>query len=383
MAYELSDDVLQYLEDSEEETLRLIEQLCRIPAPSLKEEKRAAFCKDFLLQSGAEGVVIDEALNVLYPVGCDGRDDIVLFLAHTDTVFPDTEPMPFARDGTYLYSPGVGDDTACLAILLMVARYVATRKLVPNYGILFAANAGEEGLGNLKGIRQIMQTYAGRIREVYSFDAQYTALYNRCVGSHRYEITVETEGGHSFGNFGRKNAIHAASELICRLYSCEIPQVGDSKTTYNVGVIEGGTSVNTIAQNVKFLYEYRSDDAECLERMRLFFESEIEEALRSGDARYLVRTVGIRPCGGNVDTDRLTDMSRTVAQICEKHSGLVCTAKSASTDCNIPMSMGIPSITVGNFLGSGAHTREEKVRIDSIPVGLKITAEIVLSHFFA
>ena len=107
-----------------EEVLELIEALCRIPAPSGHEEARAAFCKNWLLEQGAEGVVIDEALNVLYPVNCEGRNDIVLFMAHTDTVFPDTEPMPFSRDIEYLYSPGVGDDTTCLAVLMMIAKYL-------------------------------------------------------------------------------------------------------------------------------------------------------------------------------------------------------------------------------------------------------------------
>ena len=246
---------------------------------------------------------------------------------------------------------------------------------------MFAANSGEEGLGNLKGIRQIMKDYDGRISEVYSFDGMYKRLANKCVGSHRYEIIFETEGGHSFNAFGNRNAIYAMSELVHNLYSYEVPVCGDSKTTYNVGIAEGGTSVNTIAQKAKLLYEYRSDSNECLEKMREIFENEIIKAKERNDAEITVNTIGIRPCGKDVDSEKLAKMSEKCIKICEKYSGFDCLLGSASTDCNIPMSMGIPAVCVGIFWGSGAHTREEKVEISSIPAGIKIAAELILENF--
>ena len=381
MSFELSNEVLEYLKSSEDETIKLIESLCAIPAPSHHEEKRAEFVKRWLKEHGAEGVYIDEALNVIYPIDCDGRDDIVAFIAHTDTVFPDMEPMKFVNDGEYLYSPGVGDDATGLAILMMVARYVTQNKLKPTNGVLFIANSCEEGLGNLKGTKQFMKDFEGRIQEVYSLDAQYTYLYNKCVGSHRYEITFETEGGHSFSAFGNRNAIHAMSDLVCRLYEKKVPVKGNSHTTYNVGVVEGGTSVNTIAQKAKIMYEYRSDDMACLAEMQEFFEETIQKAKEEGKAEITVDTIGIRPCGGNVDEERLTRMTNRVIEVCQKHSGLPCVAKSGSTDCNIPQSLGIPAVAFGCYQGAGAHTREEKVLISSIPTGLKIGAELILEYF--
>ncbi len=381
MAKEIFDFISEHLEDVKQETITLIEELCGIPAPSNHEEKRAQFCKKWLEDCGAEGVVIDSALNVLYPLGCENKDDIVLFSAHTDTVFPDLEPMPFKNDGEYLYSPGVGDDTACLAIMMIVVKYIIKYGLKPKCGILFAANSGEEGLGNLKGIRQIMKDYSGRISEAYTFDGQYNELVNKCVGSHRYEITFETEGGHSFRDFGNRNAIFAMSELVHSLYKCEVPVCGDSITTYNAGVVEGGTSVNTIAQNAKLLYEYRSDSYECLEKMRVFFENEISKAKYSKNAEIKVNTVGERPCSGDVDSEKLAKISEKCIKICEKHSGIKCLAGSGSTDCNIPMSLGVPAVCVGLYLGGGEHTREEKVEISSIPVGIKIAAELILEYF--
>ena len=381
MSFELSKEVLQYLKDSEEETIKLIETLCGIPAPSHHEERRAEFVKNWLEANGAKGVYIDSALNVLYPVGCEGRDDIVVFLAHTDTVFPDMEPMPFVNDGEYLYSPGVGDDTTSLAVLMMIARYVAQNDLKPSRGVLFVANSCEEGLGNLKGTKQFMADYEGRITEFYSFDAKFPAMTNKCVGSHRYEILFETEGGHSFGAFGNRNAIYAMADVVCRLYDHEVPVDGNSRTTYNVGIVEGGTSVNTIAQSCKVLYEYRSDSAECLAKMQAFFEETIAQAKEAGKADIKVNLLGVRPCEKDVDTVRLAEMTAKAIRISEKHSGIPCEAKSGSTDCNIPMSMGIPAIAVGVYLGDGTHTREERVLISSIPTGLKIGAELILEFF--
>jgi len=381
MSYELSEDILKYLKDSEEETIKLIETLCGIPAPSHHEERRAEFVKNWLTDNGAKGVYIDEALNVLYPVGCEGRDDIVVFLAHTDTVFPDMEPMPFVNDGEYLHSPGVGDDTASLAVLIMIAKYVAQNDLKPTRGILFVANSCEEGLGNLKGTKQFMADYEGRIAEVYSFDAKFQAMTNKCVGSHRYEILFETEGGHSFSAFGNRNAIHAMADVVCRLYDCEVPVEGNSRTTYNVGIVEGGTSVNTIAQNCKLLYEYRSDSAECLAKMQTFFEETMKQAKKDGKAEITVNLIGVRPCEKDVDQIKLAEMTEKAVRVSEKYSGIPCKVTSGSTDCNIPMSMGIPAISVGVYQGDGTHTREERVLISSIPVGLKIAAELILEYF--
>ncbi len=382
MSLKLPKELTKYLENAKDETIKLIEELCSIPAPTGHEEKRAEFCKAWLEKWGAEGVYIDSALNVLYPVGCEGKDDIVLFMAHTDTVFPDTEPMPFYSDGEYLYSPGVGDDTTCLAVLLMIAKYVAKNKMKAPCGVLFAANSCEEGLGNLKGIRQIMEDYSGRISAVYSFDGQYDTVVNRCVGSHRYEVTFKTRGGHSFRDFGKRNAILSMSKFVCSLYECRVPEKVRTKTTYNVGVVEGGTSVNTIAEEVKLLVEYRSDDEECLEEMKRIFEEEIDIANSDYYTTVTAKLIGERPCAGDVDKKKFALVSNRGMLATGKYSKTFCKVTSGSTDCNIPMSMGIPAIAVGSYRGSGEHTREEKVLIESIPVGLKIAAEIIFGYFY-
>ena len=379
--FELDGKVLQFLQNHEQETFDLIETLSKIPAPSGKEELRVEFCKKWFTENGAKDVIVDNALNVICPIGCENKNDIVVFMAHTDVVFPDMTELPFSKDNEYMYCPGIGDDTACLAKLMIVAKYVFQNELTAPCGIMFIANSCEEGLGNLKGIRQIMKDYAGRIAEVYTFDGSYNHIINRCVGSHRYELTFKTEGGHSFSGFGNRNAIYAMSDFICNLYKCQVPVKENCKTTYNVGIVEGGTSVNTIPQEAKMLYEYRSNYKECLAYMKNFFEDEVEKAKNKGLAEITVKLIGDRPCGGNVDKEKLEKMCNLAIRVSEKYSGIPCNTLSGSTDANIPMSLGVPSICVGSHLAYGAHTRGEKLLISSVPIGLKITAEIVLNYF--
>lgn len=373
-----TEETAAYFASLQEELVQLIEALCAHPAPSGQEEQRSGFCLEWLHSNGAESAYIDSAKNVLYPYGCKGKDKIILFCAHTDTVFPDTQPMPFHNDGTYLHSPGVGDDTACVAMLLMVARFVTQRRLTSDYGILFAANSCEEGLGNLRGIKQIMADYGHRITEVYAFDATFNHIFDRCVGSERYRITLRTQGGHSYYDFGNSNAIAAAAELITKLYRVEVPRKDGSKTTYNVGTVSGGCSVNTVAQEASFLYEYRSDDYSSLATMRQTFHSIVEAFRARGLAQVTVETVGIRPCANLSDSARLREMADRAVQIVQKHTGKDCGTDAASTDCNVPLSMGIPAVCIGTYWGEGAHTREEKIRIDSLAPGLAIVAETVL-----
>ena len=157
MAYELPAQAQTYIRDHKQELVELVKALCAIPAPSNQEQRRAAFCKDWLEKAGCTGVYIDDALNVVYPVNAESSDQLTLFTAHLDTVFPDLEPLPMEEKDGILHCPGVGDDTANAAILLLLARYIAQNHLQPKDGFLLVCDTGEEALGNLKGIKQFMQ----------------------------------------------------------------------------------------------------------------------------------------------------------------------------------------------------------------------------------
>lgn len=361
-----------FIEEHKENIFKTLKELCAIPAPSHFEHARAKYCKKWLEDAGAEGVYIDEALNVVYPVNCDGSDRITVFVAHTDTVFPDTEPMPYVDDGERIQCPGVGDDTASLVVLLYAAKYFTERGIDAPGGVLFVCNSCEEGLGNLKGTRRIMKDYEGRVAQFISFDAgKISAMADVCVGSHRYEVEVLTEGGHSYGAFGNKNAIAELSEIVNEIYSIEVPKVGNSKTTYNVGTISGGTSVNTIAQRAVMLCEYRSDNEDCLAEMKARFEMIFENA-REREITVNVTPIGERPCMGKVDASKIERLAEIYTEIVNQTVGLKVIRGSSSTDCNIPLSIGIPSLCVGVFNGGGAHTRDEWIEKASLPVGLEV-----------
>ncbi len=383
MAYQMTKDLETYLADSLPEVLSLLEEICTIPSPSGQEDKRAQFIKTWLEKEGAKGVYIDRAKNVIFPVNCEGKDNITVFAAHSDTVFPMETPLPFTRDEKNLYCPGVGDDAMCLVMMLFVIRYILRKGITPKNPVLFVADSCEEGLGNLKGTRALFEDFEGRIERFYTFDGLYRDLVNHCVGSHRFIVTATAQGGHSFASFGNTNAIAALSALITDLYTIKVPEKEGTKTTYNVGTIEGGTTVNSIAQKAKMLCEYRSDDAQCLAIMEEAFKEKFEKAKKMENVSFDVEIVGIRPCGAPRDKEALLEMTNRAKEVCEKESGVPCTIKSGSTDCNIPASLGIPALCVGTFDGGGEHTLEEWVVTDSIPKGLKITATIILDYFNA
>ena len=362
--------IKKYAKANETILLETLKELCLIPAPSGKEEKRAAYCKQWLANIGAKDVYIDEALNVIFPLNCEGSNDITVFVAHTDTVFPDLEPMPLADDGENIYCPGIGDDTASLAVMLLLAKYCVENNLQPNGGFLFVANSGEEGLGNLKGTRQLFTDYEGRIAQFISFDSNFDIINDRCVGSHRYEVEVQTQGGHSFQCFGLANAIAQLSQIVSSIYQINIPQKENCRTTYNVGTICGGTSVNTIAQNAKMLCEYRSEDKDCLAYMEAQFAKIFSQA-NTEEVKVLVTKVGDRPCG-DVEPGKIDTLVNKLLPVIADVIGMPVNTKSASTDCNIPLSLGIPAVCIGVYFGGGSHTREEWVRKDSLTTGLEI-----------
>ena len=199
----------------------------------------------------------------------------------------------------------------------------------------------------------------------------------RAVGSKRFRITVRTIGGHSYGAFGNPNAIAQLSELIHELYQVQVPREG--KTTYNVGMISGGTSVNTIAQSAEMLYEFRSDSREGLSYMEDKFEHIMENAKKRG-VNFQIEVVGLRPCEGDVDKQARENMIKLASDTVTEYTGKVPNQTPGSTDCNIPLSMGIPSLCMGTYEGSGAHTREEYIMIDSLMSGYKVGFQMVMNY---
>ena len=372
-------DLQKFSEEKFEEVLKLLHDLCIIPAPSHFEDERADYVLNYLKAAGIDNAYIDEAKNVICTLG-KPSEKMVVFMAHTDTVFPMETPLDYVDDGEKIHCPGVGDDTASLAGMLTCVKYMAENNIVPEKTLMFVANSCEEGLGNLKGCRQIFKDYGDKIEYLYTFDAILPEITNKSVGSHRYKVTAVTEGGHSFGNFGNRNAISVLAEIINEIYEIKVPEMSGSRTTYNVGIIEGGTSVNTIAQSASMLCEYRSDNVDCLAIM----EEKFKDIFKKAEKNCLnldVELVGNRPCMSNdIDMELLREISERAKAIQSKHFGVDVKESSGSTDCNIPHSLGIPALALANYDGGGTHTREEWIFKDSLKDGLKVSMELILTE---
>lgn len=375
----MTNEILTMIENQQEEHLQLLKTLAQIPAPSGKEEKRVEFCKKWFSDNGVKDVTVDEALNVICSVGVTDSNPLVVFAAHSDVVFPDMDPLPLREEDGKLYCPGIGDDTACVVTLMMIARYIAQNGLTPkDCGVLFVINSCEEGLGNLKGSRKLMQTYGSRVREFITFDVRSGGCIDQPVGSRRFRIEVDTEGGHSYGKFGNPNAIAYLASLINTLYTMKVPEGG--RTTYNVGTISGGTSVNTIAQHAEMLYEFRSDCKESLEIMGKHLDAAIAY-YRAKGVKVTVTVVGDRPCAADVDPQAMEALRTRAAETNRRYFDKELAFVRGSTDCNVPMSMGIPALCLGCYMGNGAHTREEYIEIDSLLPGKKFAFDTVLHYF--
>ena len=376
----LTAEMTAYAEKAWLEAAQIVRDLCKLPAPSHHEELRAEYCKNWFTNNGFANVTVDKALNVIAPVNVTADNDLTVIMAHTDTVFPDTVPMPFEEKEGRMYSPGVTDDTANLSVLMVCARYFKENFTFGKGGYLFIANSCEEGLGNLKGTRQIMADYGSRVKEFISLDsACMDRMVCEAVGSHRYNVTVRTEGGHSFGAFGNRNAIHVLASMITAFYTVKVPVEGNSKTTYNVGIISGGTSVNTIAQEAQMMYEYRSDNKNCLAKMQNMFEKTID-AYRAMGVEVEVEKIGDRPCSGEVDQLRYDALKNRARTALANSLGLEMVDRSGSTDCNIPLSMGVPAICFGVCRGGKCHTREEWLETASLHDGCKLFLEFLFTE---
>lgn len=371
-----------YADECHKEELELLRTLAQIPAPSGHEERRAEFIRDWLLAQGAPvgSVRIDDAKNVILslPAGAGAADDgIAVFAAHTDVVFPDTEPLPLAESATRLLAPGVGDDTANLVGLLLAARYLMRNRIALDRPLLVVANSCEEGLGNLAGTRELFRQYAGRVREFTSFDLYLGMHVVSAVGSHRWRVMCHTQGGHSWENFGRDNAIEELCSLIEDLYAMELPTA--AKTTINVGRFEGGTTVNSIAEDASVLVEYRSASEECLELMYGKFVGLVEEHLRKG-SRIDVKLIGRRPASGERIPAGQGELIARTDEVLRELGGVAPIHQESSTDANIPLSLGVCAHTVGTVEGDLLHTREEWIEKDSLRRGLAVILALMLAH---
>jgi acetylornithine deacetylase/succinyl-diaminopimelate desuccinylase-like protein len=350
------------LRASEPQTLEDQIRLCEVEAPPFKETKRAELYAQMFKEAGLTNVRIDKEGNVLGEKrGTQPRPHLV-FSAHLDTVFPEGTDVTVKREGAMLRGPGIGDDCRGLTVVLAVARAMVKGNLQTPGTITFVGTVGEEGLGDLRGVKYLFREgLKGQIDRFVSVDGTGFGITHMAVGSLRYRVTFKGPGGHSYGAFGMVNPIHALGRAMSRVADFEVPR--EPKTTFSVGRIGGGTSVNAIPFEAWAEVDMRSADPAALKSLDAKFHKAMDDAVADENARWGSRQltvdkqlVGDRPAGRTA-----ADHAIVVAAVsATKALELPVTLDEGSTDSNIPMNMGIAALTIdGGGRGSGAHALDE------------------------
>lgn len=339
--------------------------ICEIPAPPFKEIARATEYKKRFEALGLKDVRIDAEGNVIAERPGSGKGPTVMIAGHLDTVFPEGTDVKVTRQGTLMKGPGIGDDCRGLAVVLQAAKAIQNAGVETEGTIFFVGNVGEEGPGDLRGVKHLFRKeLPGKIDYFISVDGAGLGVTSRAVGSHRYRVTYKSPGGHSYGAFGMPNPIHALGRAIAKISEFRTPAA--PKTTFNVGVISGGTSVNSISETGVMEVDMRSESADELNRIDAQITGAIHSALAEENARWpgdrarvtvSIDTIGIRPTGAQSDTAFIV---RT-ALAAGKSLGFGDPTGASSTDANLPISMGIPAITIdGGGRGRSSHSLAEE-----------------------
>jgi tripeptide aminopeptidase len=345
-------------------TLEQQRTICEIPAPPFKEAARAAEFARRFEALGVRDVRIDAEGNVIATRPGRARRPLVVLSGHLDTVFPEGTDVRVKVEGTRMSGPGIGDDCRGLAVLLAVARALDAAKVQTEGTILFVGTVGEEGAGNLRGVRHLFEReLKGTVDYFLSVDGTGFGVTSGAVGSNRYTVRYVGPGGHSYGAFGMPNPTHALGRAIARIADLRVP--AHPKTTFNVGVIRGGTSVNSISDEAAMDVDLRSESADALRSLDRAFRATLDSALAEERARWpassrplelKLDTIGLRPAGMQPDSARVVRVALAAARALGKTSE----TGASSTDANVPIALGIPAITIdGGGEGAGSHSLGE------------------------
>lgn len=357
--------------DRLEAILEQIVAIQQIPAPTFDEAARAIYIEERFRALCLDNVSRDRINNVYgrSPGSAADRPPLVIS-AHLDTVFPAATNLSTRREGSLVYGPGIGDNSTGVAGLLEVARALTEHGLAHAADIYFVANVGEEGLGDLCGMRAVVERFGGLATYVVVEGGLYGQLTHQAVGVRRYRVDVTAPGGHSWGGFGAASAIHVLGHLIAAIDRLEVPTI--PKTTYNVGIIEGGLSINSIASSSRLWLDLRSEGSEALaqlvEKVHAIVRDMNQKYVLNGDAvQIAMEQVGNRPAGS-----------------IGRHSPIVAIADASlravgsedvryivsSTDANIPLSHGYQAVCLGLTHSGNSHRPDEYIDLTHLPAGL-------------
>ena len=361
------------------------EAICRIPAPPFGEAERAEHLRAKFVECGLSDVGIDEAGNcVALRRGLSERPLLVVS-AHLDTVFPAGTDFNVRHDGTKMRAPGIADDGCGLAALIALARSLNECGIETEGSLLFVATVGEEGEGDLRGVRHLLTKgeWAGRVDCFISIDGPgVERITNAALGSRRYRVRLRGTGGHSWGDFGAANPVHALGRAVARLAAYPAPKL--PRTTFNVGRIEGGTGVNVIPREASMDVDLRSEAQDELGRLDAYFRRAAREAADDENAtrragtpplELEVKLIGDRPGGVTRPEQPLVRLAEEATRAVSARPQLDC----SSTDSNIAISRGLPAVTIGAGGTSGhTHTLDEWYDPRGRDLGLKRALLVIL-----
>ena len=341
-------------------------ELTEIPAPPFEESARASRFAEMLQATGLPEVSIDEVGNVLARRTGSGSGETIAIVAHLDTVFPAGTDVTVRRRGDRLYAPGIGDDTRGLVLLLNVAKALERAAVRTSADILFVGSVGEEGLGDLRGVRHLLRRGGPRVDRVIAIDGgSDSRVVNRALGSRRYRVTVTGPGGHSWGDFGLANPVHALGRATYYFDEAAAVIVNTgSPASYNVGRVGGGTSVNAVPHDSWAEIDLRSVDPDQVDRLERVLRESVARAIdeqnrardRGESLEAYFELIGDRPSGTVAEDTPLVQQAMAVTRFL----GIQPRLGAASTDANLPIAYGLPAVTLGRGgIGGGAHALQE------------------------
>jgi tripeptide aminopeptidase len=351
-------------------------RITEIPAPPFQEAARASVVKTLLAESGLN-VQIDKTGNIIGELPGASDKEIVMLTAHLDTVFPPGTDVKVRRDGEHLSAPGISDNGTGLAALVSIARAIQESKIKPRRTILFVADVGEEGEGNLRGMRALVEAYRTRLKAAVVLDGSGTDhVTTKALASRRLEVLITGPGGHSWSDFGMPNPINALVRGSIRFINTKVP--ANPRTTFNLGQIEGGTSVNSIPYDAKLKVDIRSESEDELGKLESALRESISAGVRDemessrdrtkGKLDWKIDVLGTRPGGELSANSPLLAALRAADEYVSNQSRI----ERSSTDANIPLANGIDAISIGaGGTGGGAHSLQEWYEPSGREMGLK------------
>lgn len=338
----------------------------QIPAPTFSEKVRADYVAQQFTQFGLQHVHIDDLYNVTGRMqGKEPQQSGIMVSAHTDTVFAANTDLTIRKDKDLIYGPGLGDNSVGVSGMMGLIAIMQKLNLQPTCDVWFVANTREEGLGDLGGMKAVFQQLRQRIQYVINLEGMaYGHVYHAGIAVRRLHITAHAEGGHSWLNFGRSSAIHGIMELGAQISHLRPPE--SPRTTFNIGIIEGGQSINTIAAQAGLWLDLRSEETAALTR----FESDVHklvEVASKPNLAFTIDVVGDRPAGSIPSSHDLVQAALAALE----QTGVKGTLENGSTDANVPLAAGCPAVTIGITHGGNAHRSDEYIEVSPVTNGMR------------